>query len=224
MKTILSPLPFLLIIACIACIAGAEDSAKPPEGATVLFDGKDTSAWVTKAGKPCPWKVEDGYMQVGGGDIVTTKKYGDCKLHVEFWIAKYPPEITGQARGNSGVKLQGRYEIQILDSFGKTPDKQDCAAVYLQKPPDKNMCTEPETWQTYDITFREARYDEAGKKKENARVTVIHNGTKVQDDVEILGKTGASDPEAPGPAPLLLQDHHGKVRFRNVWIVDEAKK
>ena len=198
-------------------LASAGDAL--PEGAIMLFDGKDTSAWVHKDGKACQWKIVDGALVAGVSDIVTKQTYQDCKIHAEFWIPRLPPEVKGQARGNSGIKLQERYEIQILDSFGLTPGKQDCAAIYLQKPPDKNMCSEPETWQTYDITFQAAHYDPAGKKTENARVTVIHNGTKVQDNAEITGKTGASAAEGPQAAPLLLQYHHNPVRFRNVWIV-----
>jgi len=213
-------LPIAVFIA-LARFGFAAEPAAPPLGTVVLFDGKDTSAWVTKDGKPCPWKVVDGAIESEGADIVTKEKYQDFKCHAEFWIPKLPPDVKGQARGNSGIKLQERYEIQILDSYGLTPGKQDCGAVYLQKAPDKNMCAEPETWQTYDITFRAARYKD-GKKAENARVTLIHNGTKVQDDVEITGKTGASAAEGPEPQPLLLQYHHNKVRFRNVWILPLA--
>lgn len=218
-------------VIALVSIAGAihagdsDKPAAPPDGATVLFDGKDTSAFVAKkGGGPCPWKIVDGAIESGTDDIVTKEKYKDFKMHAEFWIPKYPPEVTGQNRGNSGIKLQERYEIQVLDSYGLTPGKQDCAAVYLQKPPDKNMCTPPETWQTYDITFKAARYGDDKKKTENARVTVIHNGTKVQDDVEITGKTGASAPEGPDAAPLLLQWHHCPVRFRNVWILPVTEK
>jgi hypothetical protein len=194
---------------------------KPPANAVVLFDGKDTSPFqMRKDGGPCAWKVmDDGCMESAVGDIVSKQKFQDFNAHVEFWVPNMPPEKKGQARGNSGVYLQGRYEIQVLDSYGLQPQKNDCGAIYNQKAPDVNACKPPEQWQTYDITYRAARYDNSGKKIQNARVSVIQNGQQIQKDVEILGPTGSGDPEGPEPGPLMLQFHGNKVRFRNVWVV-----
>jgi hypothetical protein len=194
--------------------------AKPPANAIVLFDGKDTSQWqMRKDGGPCEWKImDDGCMESAVGDIVTKQKFQDFKVHVEFWIPSMPDK-KGQARGNSGVYLQGRYEIQVLDSYGLQSQKNDCGAIYNQKAPDVNACKPPEQWQTYDITYRAARYDGSGKKIQNARVSVIQNGQQIHKDVEILGPTGSGDPEGPDAAPLMLQFHGNKVRFRNVWLV-----
>lgn len=204
----------------------APDAANPPKDAVVLFDGKDAAAWRMEDGKPFAWKIADGAMEVvpKGGGIETKESYRDFRLHVEFWIPKYPPEVTGQKRGNSGVYLQHRYEIQVLDSFGLTPEKGDCGAVYGIKPPDKNACKPPEEWQTYDITFRAARFDADGKKTENARVTVVQNGVTIHDNVEIPDKTGHGRAEGPEPGPLHLQDHGCPVRFRNIWIVPADTK
>jgi hypothetical protein len=130
-----------------------------------------------------------------------------------------PPEVTGQNRGNSGVYLQERYEVQILDSYGDpTLDNNEAGAIYLQKPPDVNAATPPETWQTYDIEYRAARYDSSGAKTENARVTVVWNGTVVHDGVAITGPTGGNIPEGPATGSIRLQDHQNPVQYRNVWI------
>ncbi len=209
----------LIVFLAIAAFAQGADV---PKEAIVLFDGKDLSKWVYKAdGSPAKWKImEDGSMQVAGGDIITKDKYTDFKLHVEFWCPNMPADVKGQGRGNSGVYLQGCYEVQILDSYGLKSQKNDCGAIYNQKAPDVNACTPPEQWQTYDITFKAARYDETdGKKIENPRVTVEQNGQVIHKDVEIEGPTGGGDPETSQPGPILLQDHHNTVRFRNVWII-----
>jgi hypothetical protein len=192
-----------------------------PIGAIVLFYGENTDGWTTRDGKPCTWKVlEDESMQAGGGDIISKEKFEDVQLHVEFWLPKYPPNVTGQARGNSGVYLQSRYEIQVLDSFQQPPEKHGCGAIYGKKKPKENACTPPETWQSYDIKYKAARFDETGKKIKNARVSVIHNGVTIHDDVEIDGPTRAGkDEETPGPAPVMLQDHGNPVRFRNIYAM-----
>jgi hypothetical protein len=224
MRRILPALAALLLPAALA----AEDSGKPPAGATLLFDGKDVSAWQMESGKtPITWTVEDGALVVAPktGSIVTKEKYQDFQLHVEFNIDPLPEGVKGQGRGNSGVYIQKRYEVQILDSFGKEPPaNNDCGALYTQRPPDKNASRKTGEWQTYDITFRGARFDASGKKTESARITVIHNGVKIHNDVEFPNKTGAGQPEGPEPGPIKLQDHDNKVRFRNVWIVPAKAK
>jgi len=195
-------------------------------GAIVLFDGSNTDAWTTKDDQPCPWKILDDAdaMEAGGGDIVSKQKFEDYQLHLEFWLPKNPPEVKGQARSNSGVFLQHRYEIQILDSYGQEARKDGCGSIYNRKKPKENACTPPETWQTYDITFKAARFDADGNKTSNARVTVIHNGVTIHQDAEIEGPTrsGVTD-EVPGPAPIILQDHKNPVRFRNIWVLPTAK-
>jgi hypothetical protein len=216
----------LAVLALLPLAArGEETQAERPPGAVVLFDGKDTSAWTHEGGKPCAWPVVDGAMEVGKGNIVTQEAYQDFKLHVEFRVPQAPPEVKGQGRGNSGVYIQRRYEVQILDSFGiQPPAFNDCGALYRQRAPDSNVCKKPGEWQTYDITFRGARFDAAAKKIANARITVVHNGVTIHKDVEIQDKTGAGKPEGPEPGPILLQDHGSKVRFRNIWIVPERAR
>ena len=194
-----------------------------PKNAIVLFDGKDLSNWVyRKDGSPAQWKLlDDGVMEVNGGDIVTKQKFGDFRLHVEFWEPNTPADVKGQGRGNSGVYLQDRYEIQVLDSYGVKAEKGDCGAVYNQKAPDINACKPPEQWQTYDITFHAAKFDAAGKKIKNAWSSPsVQNGQQIQHNVEITGPTGQGAPETPEPGPIRLQDHHNPVRFRDVWIVE----
>jgi hypothetical protein len=189
---------------------------KAPEGATVL----DASQFVHEDGKASTWPVADGVLEVGKGSILTKEKYADFQLHVEFNLAESAEKATGQGRSNSGVYIQRRYEVQILDSMTDDPPKNNgCASIYTRKAPDKNVGKKPGEWQTYDITFRAARFDAAGKKTESARITVIWNGVKVHDDYEIPDKTGAGKPEGPEPGPILLQDHGAKVKFRNLWIL-----
>jgi hypothetical protein len=143
---------------------------------------------------------------------------GDFTLHAEFRIPLMP-EANSQARGNSGLYLQRRYEVQILDSFGLEAAANECGSLYRQRSPDVNVCLPPGAWQTFDIEFRAARYNEAGEKSENARITVRQNGIKVHDDVELPNKTGAGQPEGPQPLPIWFQDHGDPVRFRNVWMI-----
>jgi hypothetical protein len=203
--------------------SSAEPAAKPAD-AIALFDGTEKSLsdnWTYRDGKPVGWAVADGVATSKHMDIITKERYQDFTLHVEFNEPQMGPEVKGQARGNSGVYLQGRYEIQVLDSYGiAKPDKGDCGAIYNQKAPDENACLPPGQWQTYDITFKAAKFDENGKKIAKARVTVIQNGKKIQDDIEINGTTGSEYlKESAKPGPIMLQYHHNSVNFRNVWIV-----
>ena len=192
-------------------------------GIIVLFSGKpeDVAANWRKnmSDKDAAWQVKSGAMVSGGGDIVTKQDFTDFQLHVEFKVP-YMPDKTGQGRGNSGVGLQSHYEIQVLDSFGfKEPGTGDCGAVYNQAAPLVNACRPPLEWQTYDITFRAPRFDDAGQVKEKARVTVIQNGLIVQNNQEIKGPTGiGSDRPVDKPGPIYLQDHGNPAEFRNIWI------
>jgi hypothetical protein len=198
----------------------------PPKGAVVLFDGKDYSHWVKKDGKGevkwtlTPEKAMEGVK--GHGDIITKEKFdGKFKLHVEFRYP-YEPAGKGQGRGNSGVYVQGRYEVQILDSYGLKSEKNDCGAIYEVAAPKVNACKAPTVWQSYDIEFT-APVFEGGKKREPARMTVHHNGVKIHDAVPIpVDNTRAGmggDPATPGP--ILLQDHGHPVQFRNIWLLKQ---
>jgi hypothetical protein len=195
---------------------------KPPSDAIVLFDGKDTSKWVGRDGEPVQWKVENGYMEVTRtGDIQTKDEFGDCQLHIE-WAA--PAEVKGesQGRGNSGIFLLGRYEIQVLDGYDNlTYADGITSAIYGQYPPLVNACRKPGEWQTYDIFFVAPRFE--GEKLINpAYITVVHNGVLVHHHQEILGPTGhrslSAYKEPHSKGPLKLQDHGDAVRYRNIWI------
>ncbi len=186
-----------------------------------LFDGNNLGAFRNGDGSAPTWPVANGYAEVLGGDIRTKQTFGDFKLHAEFWLPNLPSTVTGQQRSNSGIYLQDRYEIQVLDTYGKAVlASDDSAAVYLKRAPSANAGTAPETWQTYDITFRAARWS-GGTKTENARVTVVWNGTTVHDNIEIDGPTGNGAAEGPEFLPIRLQDHGdpgANVRYRNLWI------
>ncbi len=207
-------------------LSDVEYNARPqcdlvrPSDAVVLFDGGDFSQWLGEDAGPVKWKIIDGAMQVvpDSGSIVTRDTFQDMRLHVEFNIPKSPGSSTGQSRGNSGIYIQRRYEVQILDSFGLQPDTGDCGAIYKTKTPDKNVCKKPGEWQSYDIFFRAPRW--AGENKiENARITVLQNGIVIHNNVILPHKTGAGQGEGPTPGPVKLQEHGSNVKFRNIWIV-----
>jgi hypothetical protein len=209
----------------------------PPAGAVVLFDGKSLDNWTKADGKgAAAWKLVDGgAMQVNGtGNITTKEKFdGSFKLHVEFRVP-YMPNAKGQARGNSGVYVQGRYEVQVLDSYGLDSKDNDCGAIYEVAKPLVNACKAPAVWQSYDIEFTAPKCED-GKITEPARMTVYQNGVKIQDDTrlarknkegkeEIVTNTRAGlggDPCKPGP--IMLQDHGNPVQFRNVWLLPAKK-
>lgn len=192
---------------------------KPPEGGLYLFQDS-LENWVKQDGKtPADWRVENGVFTVTpkAGNIYTRPTFGDFLLHVEFNVP-YMPDAKGQARGNSGVYLQGIYELQVLDSYGLKPQDNDCGAIYKQIVPAVNACKPPLQWQTYDITFRAARRKD-GKVVEKARLTVLQNGLKIIDDKEIVPTPGGLDASREGEdGPILLQDHSNEVQFRNIWI------
>ncbi|MFI4874974.1 MAG: DUF1080 domain-containing protein [Blastopirellula sp. JB062] len=185
--------------------------AKPPAGAVVLFDGSNLDAWMNAK------MTEDGLLQQGA----TSKQlFGDHSIHIEF-LLPFMPEASGQARANSGLYLQGRYEVQMLDSFGLTGENNECGGLYTLKKPDLNMCYPPLRWQTYDIDFTAAKYDAEGKVKSAPRITVKQNGVIIHKDVELPAdkNTRAAPVEAgPEPGPVYLQDHGNPVRYRNIWV------
>ena len=194
----------------------------PPEGAVALFDGKNLDNWVSQNGKDPPnWKVVGGgAVQVGKGNIITRKKFdGHFKLHVEFRVP-YMPRAKGQARGNSGVYVQGRYEVQILDSYGLASKDNDCGAIYEVAAPRFNACKAPTVWQSYDIEFHSPKC-ENGKKAEPARMTVYQNGILIHDSVKITkdNTRAGMGGDVCKPGPILLQDHGNPVQFRNIWLL-----
>ena len=193
-----------------------------PENAVMLFNGKDLSNWVARNGGAAGWEVADGIITVapGTGDIVSKEKFTDFVLHLE-WMEPDMPEATGQGKGNSGVYLQGRYEVQVLDSYGiEVPGKGDCGAIYDQYAPLVNACKPALEWQSYDIAFRAARLDESGNVIDQARVTSLQNGILIHNNIELFGPTGgAMDDKVGEPGPLLLQDHGNLMKFRNIWIL-----
>lgn len=186
--------------------------AKPPEGATVLFDGSGTDQFTTAE------MTSEGLLKQGA-DV--KPMFQDFNLHLEFRLP-YMPAFEGQQRGNSGCYLQSRYEVQVLDSFGELPTFNGCSSIYRTKAADVNMCLPPLQWQTYDIKFTAPRWGADGSKIRNGRLTVWQNGVKTQDDVELENKTGAGKPEEPTLLPTRFQNHKDQVRYRNIWIVDRG--
>lgn len=198
--------------------------APPPSDAIVLFDGKDLSKWISGDGGAAKWKVGKGYMEVvkGSGGISSRQGFGDCQLHIE-WRTPVPVNGEGQERGNSGVFLMGMYELQVLDSYKNRtyPDGQ-AAAVYGQYPPLVNASRPPGLWQTYDIFFHRPRFDSGGQLLQPARMTALHNGVLVQDNVSLTGPTAHKNRppyvQHADRLPISLQDHGEPVRYRNIWL------
>jgi hypothetical protein len=192
----------------------------PPSDAIVLFDGKDLSKWRNEKGQEAKWRVDNGYTEVNGtGHIFTKEEFGDVQLHVE-WATPAEVKGEGQGRGNSGVYLMGRYEIQVLDSYeNKTYFNGQAAAFYGNAAPLVNASRKPGEWQSYDIIFHTPKPQPDGSVAPGS-FTVLHNGVLVQDHIPVKGDpTTAAALKGVAPAgPLMLQDHGNPVHFRNVWI------
>lgn len=187
----------------------------PPENAVVLFDGSSADAW--KNGK----MTDDGLLEQG---CTSKQTFGSHRLHIEFRLP-YQPQDRGQGRGNSGIYFQGRYEVQMLDSFGLEGEQNECGGIYSVAKPSVNMCLPPLAWQTYDAEFTAAKFDDAGKLVANPRITVRHNGVVIHNDVELPGDrntTAAPLGAGPEPGPVYLQDHGNPVRYRNIWVVPKG--
>ncbi|MBE3096818.1 MAG: DUF1080 domain-containing protein [Planctomycetes bacterium] len=200
---------------------------QPPSDAIILFDGKDLSKWQDSKGNPCGWKVANGYMECppaktpGGGEAVTKDQFGDVQLHLEF-CEPTPPKGDSQGRGNSGVFLAGRYEIQVLDGY-ENPTYADgaCASLYGQYPPLVNACRKPGEWQVYDILWTAPRFKD-GKLESPAYVTMFHNGVLMHNHAALMGGSGHKTLPKYTPhdakGPIKLQDHGNPIRYRNIWV------
>ncbi len=193
--------------------------APPPSDAVVLFDGKDLSQWKAGNGGEPKWKLVEGAMQVNGGDIMTKEEFGDIQLHIE-WASPAEVKGEGQGRGNSGVYFQGRYEIQVLDSYqNPTYPNGQAASFYGHAVPLVNASQRPGQWQSYDIVFHAPKGGPDGKVQPGS-FTVLHNGVLVQDHIPIPGgsTTAAKFSGVAPKGPIVLQDHGNPVRYRNVWV------
>ncbi len=207
----------------------------PPDGAVVLFDGKNLDQWMhEKRGEELDptWKILDagsfeivtgrGKNAKGGGDLISRQSFGDCRLHLEFKLP-YEPGKGGQGRGNSGVFIQGEYEVQILDSYGSAGMWDECGALYKVWPPKVNACAPPGVWQTYDVEFRTARFGDDGKLTAPPVITVYQNGIPIHKNAELHEITqftwaGRNREHQKDPGPIILQDHGHPVQFRNIWV------
>ena len=199
------------------------DGTHAPSDAIALFDGTDMSAF--NGGDK--WVIQDGFAEVHGGGVSTKESFGSCQLHVEFAT---PAEVkgNGQGRGNSGIYLMGRYEVQLLDSYdNETYFDGQCASIYKQQPPMVNACRQPGEWQSYDIIFEAPEFAEDGTVTKPAYVTVLHNGILVHHHFELLGDTAWDSPPSykkhEARLPIHIQDHGNPVRFRNIWIRENVQ-
>lgn len=199
------------------------ENAAPPSDAIVLFNGKDLSQWTSVDGKEPRWTVNDGVITIekGTGDIKTRRTFGDIQLHIEW---RTPPMVEGegQGRGNSGIFLQERYELQVLDSYkNRTYSNGQAGSIYKQTMPLVNASKGPGEWQTYDVIYIAPRFNSDGSLQQSGRITVLHNGVLIHHNTEILGTTeyiGKPKYVAHEKASLRLQDHGNPVSYRNIWL------
>ncbi len=208
-------------------VTPAEKPTDAPSDALVLFDGKSLENWTNLDGTPAKWTLKNGAVMVlpGGGDIKTKKEFGDFQLHVEWHSPVQVDQTkTSQGRGNSGIFLQGLYEVQVLDNYdNKTYGNGQAGSIYKQHIPLANACKKPGEWQYYDIFFTAARFNAEGRAIIPAYVTIVHNGVLVQNHIAIWGPTeyiGLPVYKPSDKGPIRLQDHGNLVGFRNIWIRD----
>jgi hypothetical protein len=196
-------------------ISPGKTDSKPPSDAVVLFDGKDLSAWTGN------WRIEEGAMVATRGDLSSKQSFGDCQLHIE-WASPTEVRGTSQGRGNSGVFLMDRYEVQVLDSYdNKTYFDGQAGGIYKQTPPMVNAMRKPGEWNTYDIIWTAPVFNEDGSLKSPAYITALHNGVLILNHFALLGSTPFNQPpsyDAHGKLPIKLQYHSNPVRFRNIWV------
>ena len=206
-------------------ITPGTNAGEVPSDATILFDGKNFDNWQSADGGAVKWTLKDGAMTVvaGAKEIRTKKEFGDFQLHIEWRSpAEVNPAKTSQGRGNSGIFLQGRYELQVLDNYNnKTYANGQASSIYKQHPPLVNACRKPGEWQTYDVIYTAPRFNADGRAILPAYVTVIHNGVVTQNHTAIAGPTeyiGLPVYKPHDKGPITLQDHGDLVSFRNIWI------
>lgn len=206
-------------------VTPGETPGAPPSDAIMLFDGKNLDQWTSTDGSSPKWPVKDGAFSVAPGmkDIQTKREFGDMQLHIEWRTPSVTdPSKVSQARGNSGIFIQDRYEVQVLDNYqNKTYANGQAGSIYKQHIPLANACKKPGEWQVYDIIYTEPRFDDDDRVVIPAYVTVIHNGVLLLNHVAIWGPTeyiGYPVYKAHGKAPLRLQDHNNPVSYRNIWV------
>jgi hypothetical protein len=207
-------------------VSGGTGGSGGSDGKVVLFDGKNLDAWQSVNGGAARWQLlpDELAMEVdpGAGNIITKQKFGSMFLHVEYWTPAYPANVTGQSRGNSGIYVKRAYEFQVLDTFGAPPAIDTCGAIYETSAPLVSACSGAETWNTYEIEFKDSTWNDQSKTAPAVAVSVHLNGQLVQENVRLTNDpTRAGTADAPGPQPLMLQDHdaQGRVRYRNIWVI-----
>jgi hypothetical protein len=204
-------------------VTPGKDLSEPPSDAIVLFDGTNLNNWVNRDDHPAQWTVSDGAVTVvkGTGDIKTKQAFGDIQLHIE-WRTPAEVEGEGQGRGNSGIFLAEKYELQVLDSYdNRTYSNGQAGAIYKQSMPMVNASRPPGEWQTYDVVFIAPRFHDDGSLKSSGEITVLHNGVLIHHHTEIPGTTeyiGNPRVVAHGKGPIRLQDHGNPTSFRNIWV------
>lgn len=227
MKTLIEAISVAALLAAAACTFAETLPVPPPPGAIVLFDGASLDAWALQDDPH--WKLLNGELVIDPRTphprcrLASKQSFGDVTLHVEFWLPLMADK-KGQARANSGVFLQGHYEVQILDTYGQPPAINGAGAIYEVAAPRLEASLPPEHWQSFDITFRSARF-RGDEVVEKPRITVVFNGVKVHDDYELQVKATPNNvfSDFARTGPILLQNHQCPVRFRNIWLLPTAR-
>src|SRR5262245_7093155 len=205
--------------AVLVCMLSAGTPPPNDDKTVVLFNGSSWDNWAQRDGSTSHWAVQtDGSVTVGPADAVSRRDFGDFQLHLEFLCPKTEGK-TGQSKSNSGVYIQGRYEVQVLDSYGDAPASNGCGGIYKVAAPLVNACKPAGEWQSYDIFFRAPRFGDNGAVSIPARVTVLQNGIAIHNNLELPAPTpGGIDDKSAARGPLMLQDHGDPVRYRNIWV------